>query len=101
MVISILNQSTIEQHCTLDLNSFMILLVGDSFNNILVYERYRFVFTSNVMFYIIHFLPFCSHDYLLQNCEIQKVVTVQHQEKNEVKAYFISDEWGEYLFCIL
>lgn len=41
LTITMKNAAEVQNCSTLDLDSFMVLLVGDSLNNILVYERYR------------------------------------------------------------
>lgn len=41
LTITIKNAADIEENNLFDLNRFMVLIVGDSSDNILVYERYR------------------------------------------------------------
>lgn len=73
--ITITNAAQIEEKCTVDRNSYMVLLVGDSFNNIYYYEKY-------------------SHDYMVQNGEMQKTFESCNPEKHEVNVHFISQTWG-------
>lgn len=75
--ITLSNAAEIEEKCTIDRNGYMVLLVGDSFNNIYFYEKY-------------------SHDYMIQNGEIGKSFEVNAVEKIEVGVHFISQTWGWY-----
>lgn len=76
--ITLTNATDIQIKCTLDKNSYMVLLVGDSFNNIYFYEKY-------------------SHDYMIENGEIQKQFESFSPEKHEIAIHFISQTWGQFL----
>lgn len=74
--ITLTNATEIETKCTIDKNSYMILLVGDSFNNIYFYEKY-------------------SHDYMIENGEIEKCFEAFSPDENyHVNVHFISQTWG-------
>lgn len=70
------NAEDVKEQCSLDIKGFMVLLVGDSSNNILIYERY-------------------SHEYILVNQPIIKVFQTNKEQQSEIKTHFISDEWGK------
>lgn len=73
--ITLTNATEIETKCTADKNSYMVLLVGDSFNNIYFYEKY-------------------SHDFMVENGEIQKCIEISTVENCQVNVHFISQTWG-------
>lgn len=70
------NALQIEGKCSIDRNSYMVLLVGDSFGNIFFYEKY-------------------SHDYMIQNGQISKSFIVSNSETHEVRLHFISQTFGK------
>lgn len=75
--ITLKNATEVEEKCTIDKNSYMVLLVGDSFNNIYFYEKF-------------------SHDYMIQNGEIEKDFETASFEQHSVFVHFISQIWGWY-----
>lgn len=77
--ISLKNASEIQEKCTIDKNSQMVLLIGDSFNNIFIYEKY-------------------THSYLIQNPVIGNSFDIDCPVKHEIYFHFISQIWGVFIF---
>lgn len=96
--ISLENAIMIQEKCTANINSGMVLLVGDSLNNIIIYERYRF----SILLLCLHFrvllsINIFSHCFMIGN-NVEKVFEANSNEPHEVKVFFISDNWGEFFF---
>lgn len=75
--ITLENAAEIAENCTVNKNDYMVLIVGDSFNNIYIYEKF-------------------SHDYMVQNGEIHNAFETYNPEKYEVNIHFISQTWGKF-----
>ncbi|XP_048523537.1 uncharacterized protein LOC109540673 [Dendroctonus ponderosae] len=75
-----MNPSEIKQKCTVSLVSMMILLVGDSNNNILLYEKY-------------------SHSYMLDTLEVRRSFKITDANLEFIKACYISDNWVGFDCC--
>lgn len=98
--ISLVNCETLKQKSTVDLDSLMALIIGDNLNNILVYEKYRYVCCCGYSVeYYMKLSEISSHSYMMTN-SIEKSFSVQRQQQSEVTVNFISMDWGESGFML-
>nr|XP_015837991.1 PREDICTED: probable ATP-dependent DNA helicase HFM1 isoform X3 [Tribolium castaneum] len=74
LAISLMNAQDLETKCTVNRNSLMYLLVGDSSNNILLYEKY-------------------SHSYFIENPDVVRFVDLHEKNLDVIEAHFISEDW--------
>lgn len=70
------NPTDIEKQCTLDKNTHMVLLVGDSSNTTFIYEKY-------------------THEYMAQNKHVYKSFRTTCTGQYEVYVHFMSQTWGK------
>ncbi|XP_066257533.1 probable ATP-dependent DNA helicase HFM1 [Euwallacea similis] len=70
----LLNPTNIQEKCTIDRDSMMTLLVGNSNNDILLYEKY-------------------SHAYMFECSEVKCVINFMNSNAEFIKASFISENW--------
>ncbi|XP_044252465.1 probable ATP-dependent DNA helicase HFM1 [Tribolium madens] len=74
LTVSLINAQHLETKCTVNRNSLMYLLIGDSSNNILLYEKY-------------------SHSYFIENPDVVRFVDFQEKNFEFIEAHFISEDW--------
>lgn len=94
--ISLENAVMIQEKCTANINSGMVLLVGDSLNNVIIYERYRFyMLLTDLLLHFLLTIDIFSHCFMVGNT-VEKVFEAKSNEPHEVKVFFISDNWGKF-----
>ncbi|RZB40049.1 ATP-dependent DNA helicase HFM1, partial [Asbolus verrucosus] len=74
LIVSLENAVDLQERSTVNRNSFMHLLVGDSSNNILLYEKY-------------------SHSYMIEHPDVVKFIDIKQKNVEDVEAHFISEDW--------
>ncbi|KAF7279927.1 hypothetical protein GWI33_006598 [Rhynchophorus ferrugineus] len=72
--IALENVEDLQVNSTVNLNSTMTLLIGDSDNNLIIYEKY-------------------SHSYMLDVPKIEKLIKIETADLYYISADFISDDW--------
>ncbi|KAL1512518.1 hypothetical protein ABEB36_002100 [Hypothenemus hampei] len=74
LTVTLLNPVILEENSTVDMASRMILLVGDSDNRILLYEKYDL-------------------SYILENPNVRRTIHLESFVLEFIKASFISEDW--------